>query len=292
MQAFLDFLNSLPTLPVSPEMALIISVLLVSFTTATIVLIRNMRQINTDLEGEADMGVIFENPSSLMPHVIELRKRAINSIIGIVLATVVGMTITTPVIEVLAEPVGGLDRLIAIGVTEPFAITFKIALALGLILASPYVLSQVWIFIAAGLKKDEKRIFYWLFPFGTILLLTGIAFAYYAMLPVAVPFLVGFGGFKATPTIENYIKFVTNALLGVGIAFELPLVMFLLAKAGIVNSRMLAKNWRIALVIITVLSAIITPTPDPINMGIVAAPLMVLYLISIVLAALARSRSE
>ncbi len=290
MQAFWDFLNSLPSLPVSDEVAIIISVLLVSFLVAAIALLRNMRLLREESPGESDMGVIFDNPSSLMPHVIELRRRLIASLIAIAIATIIGMSITGTVISVLAEPVGGLDKLIAIGVTEPFAITFKIALTLGIILASPFVIAQLWIFIAAGLKRQEKRLFYWLFPFGTALFLAGIAFAYYVMLPVAIPFLVSFLGFEATPTLENYIRFVTNALLGVGISFELPLVIFMLAKAGIVNAGMLARNWRIAVVIIAIVSAFITPTPDPVNMAIVAAPLLILYVISIGFAAAARRK--
>nr|MBN1229858.1 twin-arginine translocase subunit TatC [Anaerolineae bacterium] len=182
------------------------------------------------------------------------------------------------------EPIGGAERLIAIGVTEPFGVFFRVSIMLGIILASPYVTAQLWVFVAAGLKYKERRAFYLFVPFAVLLFLLGALFAYLAMLPAAVPFLVGFMGFDATPTLENYVKFVTNVILWVGISFEMPLVIFLLAKTGIVNARMLAKNWRIAIILIAILAAVVTPTPDPVNMGIVAAPLAALYLLSIVLA--------
>jgi len=99
-------------------------------------------------------------------------------------------------------------------------------------------------------------------------------------------------GFRATPTLDNYIKFVTTALLAVGASFELPMAVYILARAGIVDSRMLIKGWRYAIVGIAILAAVVTPTPDPVNMGIVAAPLFGLYLLSIVLAFFAQRRRK
>ncbi|HEC23991.1 MAG TPA: twin-arginine translocase subunit TatC, partial [Chloroflexi bacterium] len=251
---------------------------------ALVALIRNRHLIANPPEDGGDLGVIFENPASILPHVIELRERLLKSLIAIIVSSILSAAITQQIIIVLAEPVGGLEALQAIRVTEPFGIFFRVSITLGIILASPYVIAQLWIFIAAGLKPSERRVFYFLFPFAAFLFIAGVAFAYLAMLPVAVPFLINFMGINATPTLEDYLKFVTNVLLWVGISFEMPLVIFGLAKLKIVNAKMLAENWRIALVLIAVLAAVVTPTPDPINMGIVAAPLFVLYLLSIVLA--------
>lgn len=283
-----DFLNLafLDTLPISPEALLVIAAFVTSFGVSTIALLRNRRQMAAADDDTSDMGAIFDNPASILPHVIELRNRLINSAIALVIGVIVASVLSEQIIELAARPLGsaGLETLVAIRVTEPFGVFFRVALTVGAILAAPYIIVQIWIFVAAGLKTGERRWFYLFAPFAVLLFLAGVAFAYFVMLPVSVQFLINFMGFNATPTIENYIKFVTTVLLWVGIAFEMPLIMFALAKLGFVNAGMLARNWRIALVLITVLAAFITPTPDPINMGIVAAPLFVLYLLSIVLA--------
>lgn len=278
----------LDALPISLEALLVIVAFAASLLFATGALVRNRRRMaEADAAGEeSDLGAIFENPGSILPHVVELRTRLINSAIALVVATVVATLLSEQILQLAARPLGpgGMDNLQAIQVTEPFGVFFRVALTIGVILAAPYIITQIWIFIAAGLKSSERRVFYLAVPFALILFLSGVMFAYFVMLPVAVPFLVNFMGVNATPTIESYIKFITTVLLWVGISFELPLIMFGLAKIGIVNAKMLAKNWRIAIVLIAVASAFITPTPDPINMGIVAAPLFVLYLLSIVLA--------
>jgi sec-independent protein translocase protein TatC len=279
-----DLLAALPRLPVGTDAALILSALIVSLATSLVVLIRNRRVLSTPSEEGGDLGTIYENPASIMPHVIELRNRIINSLIAIAVGTGAALLLADQVLSALAHPIGGLEHLQVIRVTEPVAVWFRVALTVGIIFASPYVIAQLWVFIVAGLKPSERRVFYLLFPFALILFLSGVAFAYFVMLPVAVPFLTNFLSFTARPTLEDYVGFVTTVLLWVGVSFEMPLIVFGLAKAGLVNARMLAQNWRIALVLIAVLAAIITPTPDPINMGIVAAPLVVLYVLSIVLA--------
>lgn len=279
----LDLLNRLPQLPISSEAAWLLSAFVVSLGLGIIALIRNRRLLSATDDGEGDLGSIFENPSSIMPHVLELRDRVILSLIGIVIGTVVAAVLTEQILVVIAEPIGGLDELQAIRVTESVSVFVRIAITVGIILASPFIIAQLWIFIAAGLRRSERRTFYLLFPFALILFLSGVAFAYLAMLPTAIPFLTSFMGIRVLPTLDDYIKFVTNVLLWVGVSFEMPLIVFGLAKANVVNTRMLAQNWRIAVVLIAVLSAVVTPTPDPVNMGIVAAPLIVLYLLSIVL---------
>ncbi len=278
-----NLLSRLPHVSISTNMAVLISALVISLAAALYVLIRNRPSLAVEPDGDSDLGALFDNPAAIMPHIVELRNRVINSLLGILVTTVVATLLSKQILAVLAEPVGGLQDLQAIGVTEPFGVFFRIALTVGIILASPFVIAQLWIFIAAGLKPSERRLFYLLVPFAVILFLAGVAFAFFVMLPVAVPFLVNFLGVHATPTLENYIKFVSSVLLWVGVSFEMPLIMFVLAKIGIVNTRMLAQNWRIAIVAIAVLAAVITPTPDPVNMGIVSAPLILLYLLSIVL---------
>ncbi len=286
-------LPQFPPMALDPNVAILLSALLVSLALALIALLRN-RGALTGPVGEADgLGAVLESPSALLPHLVELRQRLIRSLIGIAVGAFVGMAITQPLLLVLAEPVGGLRQLQAIRVTESMGVFFRVSVTTGIIIASPYVISQIWIFVAAGLKPGERRFFYLLFPFAIILFLTGITFAYLIMLPVAVPFLTGFMGIATTPTLEDYVGFVTTVLLWSGISFEMPMLVFILARVGLVDAGLLARNWRIAIVLMAVLAAVITPTPDPVNMGIVAAPLFALYLLSIILALFARrKRSE
>lgn len=279
----LDWITRLPRPPISIDAALLISTLLVSLTAALIVLIRSRRLLRTGIDDTGDLGAIFDNPASVLPHVAELRDRLIRSVIAILIGTVAATALSQQILAILAEPAGGLGALQAIRVTEPFGTFFRVSLTIGIILASPYVITQLWIFVAAGLKPSERRAFYLFVPSAVILFLGGVTFAYMVMLPVAVPFLVNFMGINATPTLEDYVRFITSVLLWVGISFEMPLILFVLARLKIVSTRMLARNWRIAIVLIAVLAAVVTPTPDPVNMGIVAAPLIALYLLSIVL---------
>ncbi len=281
-----DFLDWLPILPFSTELSVVVAALVVSFAASFIALIQNRRLIieaEETAEAEEGLGALFEDPSSIMPHLIELRQRVIRSLVAIGVGTVLAAAISEQILFVLAEPIGGLDRLLVIRVTESVGVFFRVALVSGIILASPFVIAQLWIFIAAGLKQSERRTFYLLFPFATLLFISGVSFAYFVMLPVAVPFLVGFLDINAQPTLDDYVSFITTILLFVGLSFEMPLILFGLAKVGVVSTKMLLKNWRIAFVLITVLAAVITPTPDPFNMSIVAAPLVLLYGLSIVL---------
>lgn len=285
MQPIFDFLASLPKLPIHPDAALMISMLLVSITSALIILIRNRPSLEPHREGseEGDIGTIIENPMSLMDHLLPLRQRLIGSLIGVAIGMLISLLLADQVLQALAYPIGGIENIQVIRVTEPVSVWFRVVLTVGIILASPVILAQIWLFIASALKASEQRLFYVLFPFAILLFLSGVAFAYFVMLPVAIPFLTTFLDFRARPTLEDYISFVTSVLLWVGVSFEMPLIILGLAKLKIVNARMLAANWRIAIVAIAVIAAVITPTPDPINMGIVAAPLIILYILSIIL---------
>jgi sec-independent protein translocase protein TatC len=257
-------------------------------------LITNLKNLkpHQQQEGDAGIGGLIDNPASAMEHLLELRKRLINSIIAIVIATVAAASLSERVLDLLAAPIGGVDQLQIIQVTEGVSVWFRVSLTVGVVLASPAVIAQVWIFLAGGLRPNEQRLFYLLFPFAVFLFITGVVFTYVMMLPVAVPFLTSFLGITAQPTIDDYISFVTKVLLYVGASFEMPLVFFVLARMGMVNAQMLVKNWRFAIVGIAIMSAVVTPTPDPINMGIVSAPLVLLYFLSIIMALIGRRKSD
>jgi sec-independent protein translocase protein TatC len=129
-------------------------------------------------------------------------------------------------------------------------------------------------------------------PVATLLFVGGVAFSYYVMLPTALPFLVSILGVQTLPRLSNYIEFVTNLMFWIGVCFEMPLVMFGLAKFHIVTAKGLLKQWRVAVVIIAVIAAVVTPTPDPVNMSILMVPLFVLYILSILFAYIANPSAK
>lgn len=279
------------TFDLPPSVALILSAFVLSLGLSLMSLLYNRQGLRAELD-EEDSVSLLDSPSSIIPHIEELRFRLFRGALGVVVGAAVGMLLSDQILDVLTLPIGGKDRLLAIGVTEPLSVYFRVALVSGAIIAAPYVLAQLWIFIASGLRRSEQRAFYLAFPMAIVLFLSGVAFAYFVMLPVAVPFLTNVMGFKTTPTPSDYLKFVMSVLFWMGVAFELPMVVFILARLGLVNAAMLVRNWRISIVLIAVVAAVVTPTADPVNMAIVMAPLTALYILSIILAIFAyRKRS-
>jgi sec-independent protein translocase protein TatC len=190
---------------------------------------------------------------------------------------------------VLAEPVGGLDNLQAIQVTENIGVFMRIGIFTGVAFAIPYIAFELYLFAAPGLSARARRYGLVGIPFAALFFFAGITFAYYFMLPTALPFLLNFGGIPARPTASSYYGFITNLLFWIGAAFEFPLVIFVLSTMGLVSPRMLLNQWRLAIVIIAVVAAMITPTIDPVNMALVMAPMIVLYFFSIVMSSIAQA---
>jgi sec-independent protein translocase protein TatC len=155
------------------------------------------------------------------------------------------------------------------------------------VIAFPYIWLEVFRFINPGLKRRERVFVLVVLPFATLLFVAGLAFAYYIMLPAALDFLLDFMGIATVPRVSNYVRFVTGLMFWIGISFQFPLIIYTLAAIGLIRARTLLEGWRIAVVAIAVLAAAVTPTVDPVNMGLVMAPMIVLYLISILLAAIA-----
>lgn len=233
----------------------------------------------------------MSNDKALMgiwEHVAELRTRLLKALVALVLGVLVGFLITEQMIFWLAQPIGGLDKLQSIEVTENISVFMRVSLLGGFILAFPVIFYQIMAFVLPGLNKNEKRWLLLSIPLATLLFVSGVLFAYFVMLPTAIPFLTEFLGVRTTVRLSNYVNFVTNLLFWIGISFETPLVVFILAKFRIVNAGMLARQWRVAVVVIAVLAAVVTPTVDPMSMGMLMLPLFVLYLLSILLAAFAR----
>jgi sec-independent protein translocase protein TatC len=239
------------------------------------------------LAGEAD-----ETPISIWDHLDELRTRMFRSLIALVLGVVASAFFTEPLLKYLIKPIGENGQLQTLGPTENVVIYFRVALMAGAIAVMPYITFQLFMFIAPGLTRREKRYIYLALPATTGLFLVGVAFAWFIMVPAALTFLREFQSdiFRAEWTAEKYIPFLTTLLFWIGVAFEMPVVVYVLARLGILGPRPLIRNWRLAVVLCTVAAAVITPTVDPFNMLLVTAPLMALYLVSIGLAAIAYPR--
>jgi sec-independent protein translocase protein TatC len=225
-------------------------------------------------------------------HIEELRKRLFIALIALVIATLFSFTFAEKAIDILTQPIGGITALQSIEVTENIGVFTRVSLMCGVIIALPVILYEVLAFVFPGLKPIERR---WVFIgliFGTVFFVTGIYFAFYIMLPRTLEFLVSFMDVQTIPRFSSYIKFITNLLFWIGVSFEMPLIVFILAKLRIVTAGMLLKQWRYAVIIIAVLSAVITPTVDPVNMGLLMVPLIGLYFISILFAFLARGKEK
>ena len=232
---------------------------------------------------------VEEQEMGIWDHIGELRNRLIKAMAALVLTTLLNvMFMATYFIEFLARPIGGMQKLVSIEVTESVGVYMRVALLAGFILALPIILYQLMAFIVPGLYPHERRWLYVSIPVATLLFIGGTAFSYYVMLPAALPFLIGFLPVTALPRVSTYINFVTNLMFWIGVSFETPLVVFVLAKFKIVTPQMLLKQWRFAIVIIAVLAAMITPTVDPVNMALLMAPLFAIYLLSILFANFAR----
>jgi sec-independent protein translocase protein TatC len=226
--------------------------------------------------------------SGVWEHLNELRKRIVYAVIGLAITTAASFIFTEEILALLARPAGGVDALQAIHVTETIEAYMRISLMSGLIFALPWIAGQLLAFILPGLEQREKKWVYIGIPSITVLFIAGVVFTYFVMLPTAIPFLLQFLGITTVPQVSDYVNFVTSLMFWVGVAFQMPLVAFVLAKLRILRAVQLSSQWRIALVVIAVAAALITPTGDPINMGLLMLPLSILYGLSIVLAWLAR----
>jgi sec-independent protein translocase protein TatC len=228
---------------------------------------------------------------SFFDHLNELRVRIIHSAVAIALGTFAGIAVAKPVLAFAARPVvtalknAGLgDQLIFTHPAGYLNLWIQTALYLGVVMASPYVLYQIWLFIAPGLHKHERKGVVWFIVPAFLLFLGGIVFSYYVILPYMMRFLVSFQGngpFKPLISMEEYFDLTLTILLGVGAVFEMPVLIYVLSVFGLVTPGFLWKNFRYAVLIIAVVAAIITPTPDATTMLIFMSPMILLYIVGI-----------
>jgi sec-independent protein translocase protein TatC len=221
---------------------------------------------------------------SLMEHLDELRKRIVRSAIFLAVGFVAAWAFHDRFVGFIQAPLKAIGKtLVFTHPMDPLNLDLQVSLIAGAILASPFILYPVWLFIAPGLYQKEKR---FVIPFmaATVgLFLAGAAFGYFYVLPGALRILiVDFGhNFTSMVTIEEYTGFFMSIILGLGISFELPILIFFLALFGIVSPRFLWRNIRYAVLAVFLVAAIICPSPDPWTMCIYAVPMLGLYLIGI-----------
>ena len=234
-----------------------------------------------------------EGRAPFMEHLKELRNRILYSAISVALGLVVGMVFGNQVLYLLKLPAGNID-LVVLKIIENVSVYFKVSLMSGVIIAMPFLVYQLFAFVAPGLTPREKRTIFTILPAITFMFLAGVAFAYFMVLPQALGFLFNFNSEVAKPMIslDNYVSFVTRILLVVGMVFETPLVIMGMARLGIVSPQWLAARRKWWLIIAFVIAAIVTPTPDPLTQTIVAVPLILLLELGILLARLVYRKRE
>jgi sec-independent protein translocase protein TatC len=230
--------------------------------------------------------VQMQSSAPLLEHLNELRIRVFKIFFALIVTTGISFAFSQPLIRYLAGPIGGIDKLVSIELTENIAIFMKVSLLGGFVLGMPIIVYQIMAFVLPGLKRNERIWLLLMVPFATLLFAGGVAFTWFVMLPSAIPFLTDFMGITTQVRPENYFEFTTRLMFWIGVCFELPLVIMFLAKLKFVTAKQLLSGWRYAIVVMAIMAAAVTPTVDPVNMGLVIAPLMGLYAVSIVLAAI------
>jgi sec-independent protein translocase protein TatC len=221
---------------------------------------------------------------SLMEHLDELRKRLIRAVIYLLIGFAVAYIFHERLYGIVQHPMDALNlQLNFTHPTDGLNLYLKTSLVGGAILASPFILYQVWLFISPGMYSNEKR---YVVPFMTAtvsLFLIGVWFAYHWVLPGALRVLIGDFGRRFHPiiTIEDYTNFFLSVILGLGITFELPILIFFLSILGIVDAKFLLRHIRYAILVIFVIAAIICPLPDPFSMCLFATPMLALYMVGV-----------
>src|SRR2546423_1090547 len=237
-------------------------------------------------------------------HLVELRTRLIHSLIAIAVGAFIGVYVAKYIIVFVTQPMlkalgdAHLDpKLIYTHPAGGFNLIITLGIYIGIVLASPVVLYQIWLFVAPALYKHERSAVTG-FLFSTVFLfLAGIAFGYYVTLPYVLKFLVGFQnvslpGILPMITVTEYFDLTLMVLLGLGLVFELPVLVFFLSLFGIVTPKFLWKNIRYAILAISIVAAIITPSPDPMTMLIFMAPMVGLYFVGIAVSAVVTRKRE
>jgi len=215
---------------------------------------------------------------SLIQHLDELRRRLYVMAIGVGVMTAISFTFAETLIRILLLP-SGQTSCITLAPTEGFATFMRVALFAGIALAMPVIVWQIFAYVDPALMPNERRFVFRLGPFVVLLFVAGMSFCYFLLLPQALGFLVNFGGdvFNTQLRCAEYLSFVTTFILGMGIVFEVPAIMFALVRIRILKREQIARVRRYVFLGVFVVAALLTPTPDPFNQTLVAIPLYLLF---------------
>ena len=226
-------------------------------------------------------------------HLEELRRRLIVCLVAVAAGILISFVFADQLFRILIRPAGGIS-LIFVEVTEMLSTYMQVCLTGGIIIAMPVLVYELIAFVSPALKPVERKYVWIILPFILLMFIGGVLFGYFVLIPPAMQFLLSFGADIATPQIRigNYISLVSRLLLAIGLVFETPVITTFLARLGIVSSKWLAAQWKWAVILAFVLGAVITPTLDPVNQTLIALPLIILYLLSILLARLVEKRKK
>ena len=236
-----------------------------------------------------------QRPLTLAEHLEELRHRLGLCLAVLLVAVAIAFTQADRLLGWLQQPaITALPRFAYFSPTEPLLAYIRLAVLGGLILAMPVFLWQVWGFVRTGLTARERMLGLAFVGWGSVQFLAGVAFAYYWLLPASLHFLLGIGRHRLEPmvSVDAYLSFVTTLIGWCGVVFELPVVLFILAKVGVVTSEWLRQQRAYAILVLVIIAAVITPTTDPVNLLLMTAPLVFLYECSILVTRLAIPRSS
>jgi sec-independent protein translocase protein TatC len=228
------------------------------------------------------------NPGDVIAHLAALRGHLTRATLALIIVSFVMFQFSSQLLNWLAMPIGGLEGLQAIDVTEPIGVVMRVTMLSAFAISLPYIAFELLLFVAPGMSRRARITGFLAIPLVFLLFLAGMLFTYYYLLPPAVAFLINFADIPTAVRPSSYIGFTTGLMFWVGAAFEFPLLSYVLASMGVLPARWLSQNWRIAVVALAVLAAAITPTVDPINMILVWLPLIVLYFLSVATASLAQ----
>ncbi len=238
---------------------------------------------------------LVDDKMPFLEHLGELRTRIVRALASLLVGTVIALPFSEKIVDFLARPVTKLGyKLVFTAPAEAFWVQMKVGLIVGLFIAAPGILYQVWAFIAPGLHEHEKKYAGPFVVIGSLLFILGGAFSLFVVTPYAIAFLLSYARESLTPmiTLENHIDFLLKFTLAFGAVFELPLAITLLARMGLVTAKQLAKNRKYAILGAFIAGAILTPTPDAFNQTLMAGPLIILYEVGILSARLFGRRRE
>ena len=234
---------------------------------------------------------------SLLGHLDELRSRLFRSFIVLLVAFAACWALSAYILDFLVAPIRTHlfdgDEIVFIHMAEPFLIYMKASLLAAVFIAAPYLLYQIWSFVVPGLYEHESRLMAPFLIFGSLFFVAGGAFGYYVATPVAARWLINLGSsFKAAITLRSAFQFESWIILGMGLVFEMPIVIFFLSRIGVVTPQFLMRHFKIAVLAIAVLAAVLTPTGDVLTMSVFAGPMILLYLLGVGVSWISQRRQQ